>query len=78
MFLLFKFVLVVWEVSVKGREECISVRREWCGGVLRMMKGIVAIKGGQCFVYWQVCLLDECNVEVIVFEVLLEFRCFVI
>ena len=32
MFLLFSFVLVVWEVSVKGREECFRVRREWCGG----------------------------------------------
>ena len=30
--LLFSLVLVVWEVSVKGREECIRVRREWCGG----------------------------------------------
>ena len=43
-----------------------------------MMKGIVAIKSGQCVVYWQVCLLDEGNVDVIGVEVLLEFRCFVI
>ena len=35
-----------------------------------MMEGIAAIKSGQCVVYWQVCLLDEGNVNVIGVKVL--------